>query len=161
MAITLPTLSDLFGSVDAAIIAYKELFPNTTQNDTTIEGALNHSYSKIQFVFGEFRCYKVGEDTVRNEHIKRAVLFEANSILSANQNLVTDDGLINQNTSGTGAVKSESTEDVSVTYSDGGTSGSMGMGDSSLMNTLGLLSIDAAIILSRYIRKTYGWGTPA
>ncbi len=152
----MPTYLELFGSDEAAIEYYKGLFPTTTATDPEIIEAINISYTKISFVFGEFRRYEPDEDTLRNDAIRKAVCFEANSILSASGGNGSSGGL-NDNLSVTGAIISEKMEDVSITYAEGGNSGSGGLGDSSLAKTLGLLSNDAAIILSRYIRKSYLW----
>jgi len=153
----IPNYEDLFGSVADALLFYQNLFPQDTTPTQEIQASLNIAYEKIAFIFGEFRAYKVGEDTVRNHHVKTAVCFEANSLINFGS---PTKGGFNTNTAGQGAIKSEKMEDVSVTYADGGANASLGLGDDSLMNTLGLLSKDASIILSRYIRKTYGWGTP-
>jgi len=155
---TLPTLIDLFGSTDEAIDTYRQYFQTPT-DDMAIAEVMTIAFTKIEPVFGEFRNYEVDEDTIRNEYVKRAVCFEANSI--ANVNVAGTgiiEGHINTNTGDTSIVKSENMEDVSVTYETG--KSGIGMGDSSLMHVLGLLSADAAIILSRFIRKSYGWGTP-
>jgi len=156
------TYEDLFGGVAEALLFYKNIFPQDTTPQPELEATINIAYIKIDPVFGEFRDYAVGEDTKRNYDVKTAVCFEANSIIKANigatgQNI----GNLNTSTGGTGVIKSEKMEDVSVTYSDGGTGGSIGLGDSSLKDVLGLISVGAAVLLSRYIRKTYGWGTPS
>jgi len=155
---TLPTLIDLFGSTDEAIATYRQYFQTPT-DDMAIVEVMTIAFTKIEPVFGEFRNYEVDEDTIRNEYVKRAVCFEANSIANANAggSDITE-GHINTNTGDTSIIKSESMEDVSVTYETG--KSGIGMGDSSLMRVLGLLSADAAIILSRFIRKSYGWGIP-
>ena len=147
--ITMPTYLDLFGSDAEAVIVYKDLFPTDAHSDTEILAGIKTSFLKIEYIFGEFRGYVVGESTVRNEHIKRAVCFEANSILVATD---AGSGLNNSGVMGM-VVTSEKMEDVTTTYAESGAN-SIG---STLANTLGLLSSDASVILSRYIRKTYGW----
>ncbi|MCK5743977.1 MAG: hypothetical protein KAH30_04510 [Caldisericia bacterium] len=157
----LPTYQDLFGSESEAVLYYKGLFPNTGLSDTEISQTIHISFVKIEPLFGEFRSYTVGEETVRNEHIKRAVCFEVNAIEKANaiSPLKIENGGLNSNESGTGRIISEKVEDVAVTY-DKAESG-LGLGSDSLTGTLGLLSSDASILLSRYIRKTYSMGTRA
>jgi len=148
--ITMPTYLDLFGSDAEAVIVYKDLFPADVHSDIEIIAGIKTSFLKIEYIFGEFRSYEVGESTVRNEHIKRAVCFEANSILTSTD---AGSGLNNSGVMGM-VVTSEKMEGVTTTFAESG-SNSLG---SNLANMLGLLSADASVILSRYIRKTYGWG---
>ena len=157
----IPTYEDLFGGATEALQFYRNLFSNDTIQDDVLSATLNIAYEKISPIFGEYRGYTVGEDTVRNNDIKKAVCFEANSISLLSDGLSTAQGGLNQNTAGTDIVKSEKMEDVSVTYVEGGASKALGLGDDSLKKVLGLLSTDSAILLSRYIRKTYGWGRTA
>ena len=154
----IPTYIDLFGDATQALAFYRKLFPLDTINDTELTALINLSYEKISPIFGEFRDYKVGEDTVRNNDVKKAVCFETNAIYLANLNGGSNIGGLNTNTAGTDVVVSEKMEDVSVTFAKGGAGAELGLGDDSLKNVLGLLSTDAAILLSRYIRKTYNWG---
>jgi len=149
---TMPTYIDLFGSEALAVEYYRALFPNATESDEEIATAINTSFYKIEPVFGEFRNYYILEDTPRNEHIKRAVCFEANSIL------LGGNAELNTGVADTQTIANEKVEDVSITYADG-VSGA-GIGDSSLAKVLGLLSTESAVLLSRYIRKTYGMGIP-
>jgi len=160
MAIVIPTYKDLFGTDQDALDYYKNLFPLDTKPDSDILSTINLSFMKIEPVFGELRGYEVGEDTVRNEHVKRAVCFESNAIIKANADLSKiASGAINMGSgNANGAVSSEKIDDMAVTYSTSGASSKIGLGDSSLMEVLGILSADAAILLSRYIRKTYNWG---
>jgi hypothetical protein len=154
----LPDIFDLFGDVDTAISYYKGLFPATTLNDDLIIEYMTVAFTKIEPVFGQIRNYKLTEDSVRNEYIKRSVCFEANSISAANNEGTVVDGGLNANAYDGKTVTQEKLEDVSTSYASDSNSG--GMGDTSLKDTLGLLSTDAAILLSRFIQKTYGMGTP-
>ena len=162
MAAYIPTYLDLFGTDQDALSHYKELFPIDITADADIINVIKMSFLKIEPVFGEFRGYSVGEDTVRNEHVKRAVCFETNAIIKANDDpsTISEGGINSGDGNSRGIVTSESMADLSVSYDAGGASKTVGIGDSSLMDVLGLLSADAAILLSRYIRKTYGWGMP-
>ncbi len=144
----IPTYEDLFGGEAEAVSYYRALFPNETKTDEEISAAINTSFMKIEPIFGAFRDYEVEEVTVRNEHIKRAVCFEANTILTSGG------GDINDNTTTGAVVSSEKLESASVTYD---TSIAQTV-STTLMSTLGLLSVNAATLLSRYIRKTYNMG---
>lgn len=158
MAIVIPTYITLFGSEADAVIFYKTLFSTTTLTDAEIKNILNISFTKIEPIFGEFRLYTVGEDTVRNEHTKRAVSYEANSIALVNtdaSNVV--DGGLNTNEGGNANIISEKMGNITTAYGKSSNSGLGGLG-ASIMSALGLLSTDAGIMLSRYIRKTYGMG---
>jgi len=161
--VQMPTIEDLFGGVGKEITYYRDLFPRSTAIDGDITDAVKVAFLKVEPVFGEFREYEVGEETVRNEHVKRAVCFEAESIILSNPYPINYpvSGGVNTNDAGSGKVLSEKLADVSTTYSEGGTSKTIGLGDDSLAYTLGLLSKDASILLSRYIRKTYGMGREA
>ncbi|RLA68952.1 MAG: hypothetical protein DRG09_06915 [Epsilonproteobacteria bacterium] len=154
---TLPTMQDLFGGLPEALAYYKSLF-DVPADDLEIEALLDTAFLKIDPVFGEFRNYVVGENTVRNEHVKRAVCFEANTIYKYSLVSVGVVHGINTGEKPTGDIVSEKMEDVSTTYSDKDQAKGIGLGDSGLMSVLGLLSYDASILLSRYIRKTYGMG---
>lgn len=157
---TLPTIIDLFGDEATILSSYRELFPDDTIIDDDILKYSNMAFMKIEPYFGEVRDYDVFEDTVRNEHIKRAVLFETNSISIANSDLVAIPGDVNTNPIDQDAIQSEKMDGVTTVFADT-SKDKAGTGDTGLMQTLGLLSADAALLLSRYIRKTYGWGTPA
>ena len=158
MAIVIPTYITLFGNESDAITFYKDLFSTTTLTDEQIKNVLNISYMKIDPIFGEFRLYTVGEDTVRNYHIKRAVSFEANSIGLANTDASSViDGGLNTGDGGNSNIMSEKMGNITTTYGKNNNSGLGGLG-ASIVSELGLLSIDAGIMLSRYIRKTYGMG---
>jgi len=150
----LPTYETLFGGSAEAVVYYTNLFtvPSDSQE---IESLINLSYMKIDPLFGEFRGYEVGEDTVRNDHIKRAVCFEANTMYVDSLATTGDIQGINSGSVGQGQIVSEKVEDVATTYSDKSLSKGIGLGDSGLMIVLGLVSHDASILLSRYIRKTY------
>ncbi len=150
----LPTYEDLFGGSAEAVTYYKALFTVPT-DDQEIEFLLNSAYMKIDPLFGEFREYEVGEDTVRNDHVKRAVCYEANTMyLNSLETAGVVEG-INSGEVGQGQIISEKVEDVATTFSDKSLSKGIGLGDSGLMIVLGLVSHDAAVLLSRYIRKTY------
>lgn len=162
MSTTMPTYVDLFQSEVNAISHYKSLFPQTTLTDGQIQGLIFISFSKIDLIFGEFRSYKVGEDTVRNEHVKRAVCFEANSIESYNASVdAVSEGALNGGDGGASVgISSEKMGNISTSYKDGVISyGAMGGSGAKIASLLGLLSLDAGVILSRFIRKTYGWNT--
>lgn len=154
---TLPTIIDLFGDSASILSAYKTLFPEDLITDPQITSYMTTAFNKIEPFFGEVRNYDVLENTVRNEHIKRAVTFEANSISIANGGATSLEGGLNTNENSNQIVKSESMDGVSTTYADEKVNTS-GLGDNGLMRTLGLLSMDGSILLSRYIRKTYGMG---
>jgi hypothetical protein len=157
MAIVIPTYITLFGSEAEAIVFYKDLF-TTTLTDDQIKNILNISFMKISPLFGEFRLYEVGEDTVRNYHTKSAVSFEANSIANANADASTIvNGGLNGGSGGNSNITSEKMGNITTTYGKNSNSGLGGLG-ASIMSALGLLSTDAGVMLSRYIRKTFGMG---
>ena len=155
----LPTLNDLFGGLTEAVAYYRSLF-DVPADEYEIEVNLHTALMKIDPLFGEFRDYAVGEDTVRNEHIKRAVCYEANSIYKESLAVGGSAGGINEGVVASGMVTSEKMEDVTTTFAKDSDQKVTGLGDSGLMSILGLLSHDAAVLLSRYIRKTFGMGTP-
>ena len=148
MSTVLPTYIDLFGSEAEALSYYSGLFPNDTTPSQDITEAINTAYMKIDPIFGEFRRYKVGEDTVRNEHIKRSVCFEANSII-----LSGDSPVLNTEGADTRVVTDDKIEDVSTSFATTTTAKSNLTND--VINDLGLLSKSAASLIAKYIRKTY------
>ena len=149
MSITLPTYIDLFGSEAEALSYYAGLFPNDTTPSQDITAAINTAYTKIDPIFGEFRRYEVGEETVRNEQVKRAVCFEANSII-----LSGDAPDLNTEGADTRVVTTDKIEDVSTSFSAPVVTGRSNLLNA-VINDLGLLSKSAASLLIRYIRKTY------
>jgi len=158
MAIVIPTYITLFGSEADAVTFFKDLFTTTTLADEQIKNLLNISYMKIDPIFGEFRLYEVGEETVRNEHIKRAVSFEANSIALDNtdaSNIVN--GGLNSGDGSNSNITEEKIGNITTKYGKG-TSGTAGGNGSTISSILGLLSVDAGVLIARYIRKSYGWG---
>lgn len=159
MAYTRKTYLDLYGSEAEAISYYKSLFPSTALTDPQITSLLSLSFLKIEPIFGEFRSYEIGEDTKRNDDMKRAVAFEANSIAKANTNASNiEDGGLNTGSGGNSNITSEKMGNITTTYGKSSNSGLGSLG-ASIVSALGLLSIDAGIMLSRYVRKTYGMGT--
>ena len=158
MSINMPTYQDLFNGLLNALTSYKKYFPNTTLTDDQIAGLLNISFMKIEGVFGQFRTYSVKEETPRNEFIKRAVCFEANSMEDYN---TSGDGGLNSGDGGSsGNIKSESMGNISTTYNSGIVAyGVMGGNGAKIASVLGLMSLDAGVILSRYIRKSFGWNS--
>lgn len=159
MAFTPTTYIDLFGSEAEAIIFYKSLFTNTTLTDDEIKQLLILSYNKIEPIFGEYRNYEVGEDNKRNYDVKKAVCLEANAIEKANADLtnITSGGL-NSNIGGNTNITSEKIGNITTTYGNSSNGGLAGLAPQ-IKSALGLLSTEASIILSRYIRKTYGWAS--
>jgi len=156
MAFTRKTYIDLYGSEAEAIEYYKSLFSTTTLTDEQITSLLSLSFFKVEPIFGEFRIYEVGEDTKRNDDIKRAVSFEANSIALANTNpsTITNGGLNSASGSNTNIVE-EKMGNITTKYDKSNAGGLAGLAKS-IKSALGLLSTDASIVISRYIRKTYG-----
>lgn len=158
MSVTMPTYEILFQSKVIATSYYKTLFPKTILTDAQIQGLLFISFTKIDAIFGEFRNYRVGEDTVRNEHVKRAVCYEVNSIEDYN---TTGEGGLNSGDGGSNEqIASEKIGNLATTYKSGVVAyGAMGGNGAKIAGILGLMSLDAGVILSRYIRKTFGWNT--
>ena len=157
MAYIEETYIDLYGSESDAITYFKSIFTATTLTDEQIKNLLNISFMKIDPIFGEFRNYTIGEDTKRNVDIKRAVAFEADSISKANSDASTlTTGGINQAIGGNSNIIEEKEGNLTVKFSSAKNSGLSALG-SEIRTALGLLSIGASIILSRYIRKSYGW----
>lgn len=161
MAIVILTYADLYGSEANAVTFYKSLFPTTTLTDLQIQNLLNISYMKIEYIFGQFREYAVGEDTVRNEHIKRSVSFEAHTIALVNtdaSNIIN--GGLNMGSGSNSNIIEEKIGNITTKYSKSSNGGLGGL-SANIASTLGLLSSDASIILSRYIKKSFGMGAGA
>jgi len=161
MAYTPKTYIDLFGTEAEAITFYKNLFLTTQLSDDDIKNFLNISFNKIEPIFGEFRAYIVGEDTKRNYDIKKAVGLEANSIAEANKSSVAGAnvaGGLNTNIGGNSNITEEKIGNITTKYGKGASGGLGGLSDR-LVSELGLLSMEASLLLSRYIRKTYGWAS--
>ena len=159
MSITVPTYIDLFGSEAQALQYYKSLFPLDVTIDQNLLALINLSYMKIDPIFGEFRNYTVGEDTVRNEHMKRAVCFEANSIILINAGTqAISAGALNTPGVDTRVISTDKIEDVSTTY-DTTKKSAHNTFVLEITDSLGLLSLAAASFIVRYIRKTYNMGT--
>jgi len=157
MAYTPKTYIDLFGSEADGITFYKALFYTSTLTDDEIKNLLNLSYNKIDPIFGEFRAYTVGEETKRNHDVKKAVCLEANSIALANDDLANIGiGGINSNIGGNSNITEEKIGNITTKYGSGN-SGGLGGLSARLISELGLLSVEASLILSRYIQKSYGW----
>ena len=159
MAFTRKTYLDLFGGEAEAIAYYKTIFPTTTLTDPQIASLLSISFDKIEPIFGEFRSYEIGEDTKRNDDMKRAVSFEANSIATANADAssVTVGDINSASGSNTNIIE-EKIGNITTKYDKSNSGGTTGL-SSDIASALGLLSTDASIIISRYIRKTYGWAS--
>lgn len=157
MAIIIPTIIDLYGSEADAVTFYKALF-TTSATDPQLANIFNLSFSKIDPIFGQFREYTVGEDTLRNEHIKRAVAYEVNSIEKANVDPSTiANGGLNMSKGGNSNIISEKMGNITTSYGKSSNGGLGGL-SANILSTLGLLSVDASVILSRYIRKSFGMG---
>lgn len=158
MAIILPTYETLYGSSINAVIFYKTLFDANTLTDDQIKNLHSLAFTKVDPIFGEFRLYTVGEDTVRNEHIKRAVSFEANAIANANADASKiEEGALNDGDGSNQNITSEKIGNITTSYGKG-TSGTVGGNGAVISSVLGLLSVDAGVLIARYIRKSYGWG---
>ena len=159
MAYTRKTYIDLYGSEAEAIAYYKSLFSTTALTDAQITSLLSLSFFKVEPIFGEFRIYEIGEDTKRNDDMKRAVAFEANSIALANTDpsSITNGGINSASGSNTNIVE-EKIGNITTKYDKSNAGGLAGLA-SSIKSVLGLLSTDASIIISRYIRKSYGWAS--
>jgi len=158
MAYTRKTYIDLYVSEAEAIAYYKSLFPSTLLTDPQITSLLSLSFFKVEPIFGEFRNYEIGEDTKRNDDMKRAVSFEANSIALDNadaSNIVN--GGLNSGDGSNSNITEEKIGNITTKYGKG-MSGTAGGNGSAIASILGLLSVDAGVLIARYIRKSYGWG---
>jgi len=144
------SIYDLFNTQEELVAEYKKYFEDTTLSDDEIEKFATIAFYKIEPFFGYMRNYLIDEDTLRNYHVKRAVCYEANTVSMVG----VDKQGVNVNTDDLGTVLSESFDGVSVSYKD-----TTNKGGEFVKNLLGLLSMDASILLSRYARKTFNMGT--